>query len=291
MAGRFFVSWCLSGYFHEKMKNLARRKALFNLPDVFIISYPKSGRTWLRVLLGKWMCLTYGIPDDQMLFTSPLSARCRIPIIALSHDGAEMEIIKSYAELSADKSGFASKKVLLLSRDIKDTLVSAYFQISRRDRLFDGSISEFLASDHFGVKKILTFYKNWCLGKNIPKAFLNVRYEDLRLHTEETLGEILHFIGIEAAAPETIREALAFASFDNMKRLETAGAFPSPILAPQNPEESESFKVRKGKIGGYVDYLSASDIAYIDEMEKEWGCEFTRPRLPIPGLKEPGHSL
>jgi len=213
------------------MKNPARRKALFNLPDVFIISYPKSGRTWLRILLGKWMCLTYGLPEKQMLLTSILCSRCRIPIIAMCHDDSQMENIKSYLDLSADKSWYESKKVILLSRDIKDTLVSAYFHISRREQLFNGSISEFLRNDYFGVKKILTFYKNWSLHKNIPREFLNIRYEDLHHQPEKTFIDILHFIGITDAAAKGVAEAVSFSAFDNMRGLEADQVFNSWRLA------------------------------------------------------------
>ena len=35
--------------------------------DVYVVSYPKSGRTWLRVMLGKAISDRYGLPQDQLL--------------------------------------------------------------------------------------------------------------------------------------------------------------------------------------------------------------------------------
>ena len=40
-----------------------------------------------------------------------------------------------------------------------------------------------------------------------------------------------------------------------MKKLEAAGAFDSKILKPGNVTDPESFKVRRGKVGGYREYL------------------------------------
>jgi hypothetical protein len=44
-----------------------------------------------------------------------------------------------------------------------------------------------------------------------------------------------------------------------MKKLERAGAFDSKILRAGDTQDPESFKVRRGKIGGFADYLSPND--------------------------------
>ena len=35
--------------------------------DIVVVSYPKSGRTWLRVMLSRYFQLRYGIPDRFVL--------------------------------------------------------------------------------------------------------------------------------------------------------------------------------------------------------------------------------
>ena len=37
------------------------------------------------------------------------------------------------------------------------------------------------------------------------------------------------------------------------------------ILAPADSQDPESFKVRRGEIGGYVRYLSTADVEYVEE--------------------------
>ena len=47
-----------------------------------------------------------------------------------------------------------------------------------------------------------------------------------------------------------------------MQKLEAAGAFDSNILHPGDVRDPESFKVRRGKVGGYREYLSLEDQKY-----------------------------
>jgi hypothetical protein len=58
-----------------------------------------------------------------------------------------------------------------------------------------------------------------------------------------------------------------YASFENMRKIEknndpTAG---SRRLMPKDLNNPESFKVRRGKVGGYRDYFSDEELAVINE--------------------------
>jgi len=45
--------------------------------------------------------------------------------------------------------------------------------------------------------------------------------------------------------------------------------FQSKKLRPRDSRDEESFKVRKGKVGGYVDYLDPADRAFVDRVIRE----------------------
>jgi hypothetical protein len=47
--------------------------------------------------------------------------------------------------------------------------------------------------------------------------------------------------------------------------METAGAFASKILQPTDVADPESFKVRRGKVGGFTDYLLGDDLSCATE--------------------------
>jgi hypothetical protein len=54
-----------------------------------------------------------------------------------------------------------------------------------------------------------------------------------------------------------------------MQEMEAAGAFDSKILRAGDIRDPESFKVRRGKVGGFREYLSDDDQKYAaDAMKK-----------------------
>ena len=80
----------------------------------------------------------------------------------------------------------------------------------------------------------------------------------------------------ESSPDQNIFEgALEFSRFENMQKLEAAGAFDSKILHPGDVRDPESFKVRRGKVGGYREYLSADDqqfaAAAITGLDRRFG--------------------
>jgi hypothetical protein len=245
--------------------------------DILVISYPKSGRTWLRVLLGKALCLQYGLTADSILDTLAITAAAGLPRADFSHDGTDLHDALDHAALSEDKGAYRHRKVIFLARDVRDVLVSSYFEATKRADLFDankrslfeGTLSEFVRSPIFGVRKVAVFYDIWARNRAVPKDFLLVHYEQLRVAPGELLQRVLRFIGADDVARSHIAEATSFGSFANMRRLEKADMFDDPRLRPGDPSDPESYKVRRGVVGGYIDYLASDDIVHV---ERELAC-------------------
>ena len=242
--------------------------------DVFIISFPKSGRTWLRILVGKALCETFGISDENMLDTHRITTLAGTLRSRFTHDRSSHGFGYSYYNLPTGKSQFSNKKVIFLSRNIKDVAVSCYFQATRRIGKYDGSISDYIRSERYGVRKIITFYNIWQENSKVPKDFLLIRYEDLHKKPEEVLSKVLKFHGLMKIENHVIKKAVDFACFSNMKKMEMNGVFNSSVMRPRKENDKESYKVRRGVVGGYSAYLSEEDVKYIDEMIEEMGCAF-----------------
>lgn len=228
---------------------------------VYVISYPKSGRTWLRTLLGKSLCDYYKLDETNMLHEYILTLQAKVLPTHFTHDMSGKEL---WHELSTDKSKYRSKKIVFLVRQPHDVMVSFYFHIKNRHQRFDGSISEFIRDEKLGVKKLLNFNKIWFKNQQNVENFLLIRYEDLHKDTVSCLASLLNFVGADNVPVSTIKQAVEFCKFENMKKKEAANEFQDKRLSAVNPENQNSFKVRRGKVGGYVDYLSPEDIEYID---------------------------
>ena len=66
----------------------------------------------------------------------------------------------------------------------------------------------------------------------------------------------------------TVKNVVEDASFSSMQAKDRGGELGArcrSILLLGNVDEPESFKVRRGKIGGYFDYLRPEDIAHCEE--------------------------
>ncbi len=242
--------------------------------DAYIISFPNSGRTWLRILIGKALCEKFGFSDEIMIDTYKITSKAGILRTQFIHDYSSIIEGYNYYQLPTDKSEYAGKNVILLVRDVRDVLVSHYFQATKRVGSFNGSISDFIRHEKYGALKIITFFNTWYDNMSKPKGFLLVRYEDMHKNPEKITASVLSFLGLDYIEEDIIRTAVEFASFSNLKNLEKEDYFQSDKIRPADTRDNESYKVRKGIIGGYRSYISKGDMEYIDELISKLGCPF-----------------
>src|SRR5207249_4526496 len=86
----------------------------------------------------------------------------------------------------------------------------------------------------------------------------------LRDCPEVQLARIMEFIEGRPADKTEIESAVAFAAFDDLQRKESANFFSTDRLRPGDAANPNSFKVRRGKVGGYRDYFSPDQLARIE---------------------------
>jgi hypothetical protein len=158
-------------------------------------------------------------------------------------------------------------------RDPRDVVVSAYFQATKRRRAYSGDLSSFLWADPGGFASIIAYYNAWAGAR--PPQFLVVRYEDLHADATSELTRVLRFFDMQVPTDSVERAATAGA-FANMRRLEQTEQLPGVRLRPGNRGDPESFKTRKGKVGGHVDYLSRVQLTSLtrymaEHLDSEFG--------------------
>ena len=248
-------------------------------PTTFLVSYPKSGRTWLRVLIGRYLSSRYRLPERRILQTEWLTHHAGLPVAAFSHDGSAMKDRRHCRDMDYRRSDYADRKVLLLTRNFKDTLVSSYFHQTQRDKNFTGELSEYVRSEYYGLPKLLAFYRAWERDHGMPVEFRVVRYEDLHRDPVATLVDVLRFLGEKNPSMRVVEESVRYGSFDNLRVAEEENRFNDGILSTREGKHPDSYKVRRGKVGGWVDDLSPDDAAYVDAMVNESGLRVVRPAV------------
>jgi hypothetical protein len=253
--------------------------------DVFVLSYPKAGRTWLRVMIGMLLARHYGHPElTQVELGSRMPRFAGVPHVHAKHDGLPQK--KTAAEINPDRSEFAACRVILLVRDLRDTVVSNYFQVTRRENRYKGDLSTYVHWPRGSFDGMLRYYNVWAAQRRVPRDFLLVRYEDLRADTARELRRVAAFLGLESVTDATIQAAVEHGSFGSMKKREATRPADGTPLAAGREGDPESFKTRRGKIGGYVDYLSPQDIAWLnrridDELDPYYGYSSASSPRPL----------
>ena len=103
----------------------------------------------------------------------------------------------------------------------------------------------------------------------MPAAFLLLRYETLQSNPLASFAALLRFLQLPDYGIDAVQDAVSFGAFDNLRALERNDAFFNWRLSPPKDGDPEGYKIRRGKVGGYRDYLSAADIAYVDDYLSE----------------------
>jgi Sulfotransferase domain len=268
----------------------ARRAALGRLElakarrtDLLIIAHPKSGNTWLRVMLSRLYQVRHGLPASLIVTSDELARRNpAIPRISAtngyySYEGA----VGGALAADAPDSPLRHKPIVFLARHPCDIAVSWFFQFTRRqsthkqelinhfvgrpiDRRTVG-MWEFVRHSDIGLPSLIEYLNTWQRNvARLPRATI-VRYEDLRADPRKTLPRITALMG-QSFSNQEIEEAVAFGSFDNLKNLEQQGFFRQGGLSLRNPNDPESFKVRRAKVGGFKDYFTAEQVAELEEL-------------------------
>lgn len=244
--------------------------------DAYLVSYPKTGRTWLGLLLGQTFSNHFGVNALNPLDVERVAGYRRdIPRVRITHDGQPDK--RTPAEIrTQDKANYAQGKVILLVRDPRDVLVSDYFQLTRRegDYVEQTPISDFIRRERGGVDAFIAFYNHWIAHRDTPTAFTIVRYEDLHADTASEVQRLCTFLGLPAVDRAHLASAVEVASFGNMRKAEANDTYGSSRLRPVNKDDPESFKTRKGEVGGHRGYLDDDDIAYLSERMTELDAAF-----------------
>src|SRR6058998_1085312 len=260
--------------FFGRAPRLVRRNFSSRAPELsggqaIILSIPKSGRTWVRTFLCAYFCKRYG---REFTLEPERYGEPGIPRLIFSHDCFEHRTKgdlwdRIRGKYLVPKKELRRAKIVLLVRDPRDCFVSLYVQMTRRDRgapteFKRKTVSDLLRDKKFGVRAIIKTMNAWLNEFSDRDDFTIIRYESLREFPRENFRTLLAVLGETTPDVSIFQAALDFSEFENMKKMEAAGAFDSKILRPGDVRDPESFKVRRGKVGGYREYLSAEDQEY-----------------------------
>ncbi len=242
--------------------NVSRHAATFRAADAFVVSVQKSGRTWVRVFMAAYFA---GRGAPAPVYTHDLWEHVT--------KGCTGERLRG--KWLIPRADAACKPILLVARDPRDLMVSLFFHLQRRARTYRGDLPALLRHPVYGVRSVVAIMNRWLREWDRPGHLHLFRYEDARTDPAAAFARAVRFLQPEMELDEeALERAVEIASFENMRRLETGDShaqgaelvagLKGEALRPCDDRDLDSYKVRRGKVGGYVDYLDATDIAFLD---------------------------
>jgi hypothetical protein len=258
------------GFRSKLKKKLLYEKFLptnYNTSDVYLVSYPKSGNTWISFLLAN----TINLIKKESKQVNFFNIHDYVPDMYVSRNipnnlGCFPRIIKSHANFNP-----YYYKVLLLVRDPRDVMVSYYKFLKNLNVIKDMTLSKFIRNRKYGIENWLKHSGSWFYSPPPSQSVILFRYEDFFKDTMKELSRMFTCIGYNISE-DILKQAVKASDKNIMKIIE---------------RETESFFmkkrfnnfnfVRKGDMSGRLELL-LEDRQFIagkvDKIAEEFGYKF-----------------
>jgi hypothetical protein len=240
--------------------------------DVAFVSYAKAGRTWTRVMMSRLYQQKYDLPANAIIERDNLHRmNAAVPVFLFTMGN----YIAERYPIGSSPSPYDSKKLMFLARHPADTAVSFHFHLNHRipqhlrdlKKLPSGTegrdVFSHLQDPRVGLHHVISYMNAWAKALRQHPRTLLLRYEDLRTDPVPDLRRIAGFLE-ESFTAAQFEEAVEFASFESLKEKEADDFFSNSRLQARDASNPDSFKVRRGKAGGYRDYLTEEQTAWVD---------------------------
>jgi hypothetical protein len=249
-------------------RQLAGRGVTVYPDDVFLVSYPRSGNTWTRFLLGN---LLY--PDEPVTFSNIES---RIPEIYFNRDRVLRALPRPRMLKSHESFQPHYPHVIYVVRDPRDVAVSFYHHnVKARNIPDDYPMTSFVPRFVAGEfdQKFGSWRDNvlsWISLRGENPSFVMLRYEEMKRDTAGALLQVVAFLEHCSfrkidSSPEALQRATELSSPERMRALEKEEA--ASWVLTKSTRSDKPF-VRTAKAGGWKSQLARGSVEVI---ESAWG--------------------
>ncbi len=242
------------------------------LDDIFLTSYPRSGNTWTRFLVGNLVHT-----EEAVTF---LNVERLVPDMYKHGDHYLRHLPRPRILKSHEVFDPRYKKVIYIVRDPRDVAISNYhWEMKQRAVSEACPIEEFLPQWIEG--KVWDRLGNW--GDHVTSwlstrgerdGFVILRYEDLIKDPARELIKVANLLGIEPTK-ERLARAAELSSADRMRKLEETQG--KKWVQTRYTRQDKPF-VRKASSGGWKSVLPPQSV---EQIEAAWGHRMISLGYPL----------
>lgn len=243
--------------------------------DRFVVSYPRSGSTWTRFLIGNLV-----FTEEPVTFAN---IEQYMPSIYICSDRTLRRQPRPRLLTSHESFDPAYKIIIYVVRDPRDVAISYYhYCIKNHDVAGDYPLEAFIPR-YISAKVNPTYDRwgswadnvmSWLAMREHQRGFLLLRYEDMVENPERELAKVATVLDIDAT-PERIRRATQLSSADHMRKLEKEQFKQWKQI---NKTRSDKPFVRVASSGGWKSSLPQSCV---EQIESAWEPAMRRLGYPL----------
>lgn len=238
--------------------------------DYAIVSFPKSGRTWIRYFLGSYISINHGMPFDLEFTPQPYWTQERLrlgfPNIHFTHDWFDIKHSDDSKPQIYYKDILDQKPIIFLLRNPLDTIVSYYYHKVKRekDNQLNLTLREFIQDPRYGLGRYCDWMDQMLDYLRVKRDKIIITYEDMIDNMAREMIQMMRFIHVQTNEDSLIK-ASEQSEFSKMQAAEiNASSTPGQIgigrLSMQDWDgDSNKLKVRKGKIGSWQEEPELDD--------------------------------
>jgi hypothetical protein len=265
-------------------RQMAGRNLTVFPDDVFLTSYPRSGNTWARFLIGN---LIY--QNEPVTF---LNVEDRIPEIYFNSDHRMRALPRPRLLKSHECFQPHYPTVIYIVRDPRDVAVSFYHH-----NVKVGNIADNYPIDDFVPRFIAAEFdsrwgtwgehiQSWTILRRNHPRFMLLRYEEMKANPEQELHRLIEFLErcsfrrIDGSA-EKLQRAIELSASERMRKLEKEQA--KKWVLTRATRADKPF-VRTATSGGWKAALSPASVSAIElawgPIMQSQGYELSTPSYP-----------
>ncbi|WP_412063081.1 sulfotransferase domain-containing protein [Rubrivirga sp. IMCC45206] len=229
--------------------------------DVVVASFPKSGSTWVRFVLGNLAAAREGLegPLDYARLDALLPEFGKSNLLTAPAVGGLPRFVKTHNAYWWPFARAAARVVVV--RDPLDTMVSFYqFEQGKVHSRFRGAFSDFIRQPGVGLEAWFEHTRSWR-----ARDIVEVHYETLKADDGAAFEALAGNLGLDAA-PDEVAAAVERSRFDRVKQQEAASGLPDPSLVHEGFEFAKA-----GRVGRGAEWVSDADRAYFETLAARYG--------------------